>query len=116
MMELGVVATATAPRICAHRPPPRSRIIKPASSTTIPSARTAKERRPKQCQRDVRQKRRDRWPGNVSPGQVTCSDIHCDQFVLMEAVLSVGRDLQQNAQQCQQYQNPSITQYGSMEN
>ena len=52
---------------------------------------------PNKCQRHARQKGRDRRPGNVAPGQVMCGSIQCDQFILMKAVLTVGKDLQENA-------------------
>ena len=64
---------------------------------------------PNSVQRHARQKGRDRRPGHVSPGQVMCGSIQCDQFILMKAVLSVGKDLQENARQRQQNQNPNIT-------
>jgi hypothetical protein len=42
---------------------------------------------------------------------VSQGHIHGDQFILMKAVLSVGKDLQEDARQRQQNEDASITQY-----
>jgi hypothetical protein len=59
-------------------------------------------------QRQVRQERGDRRPGNVASGQVAGGHIRGDQFILVEAVLAVGEDLQQDAPRGKQYQKRNI--------